>query len=92
MLVEILRRYKSYDPSTGEFTATRSLREYGRVIGVSDTQLSQIFNGHRRPGMSVLERLAQTFTEAGKEIGAAFAANAEREPAEATQGKEPVAS
>ncbi len=72
MLNEIVRRYKSFNPATGDFDCPRGLREYAREIGVSPGQLSRIINGLETPGRSVLERLARTFPDAGEEIGRAL--------------------
>lgn len=74
MLTDILRKYQSYDPETGRFDVDRSIREYGRVLGVSQPQMSLIYSGARNPGMSVMRRLARTFPAAAPEIVAAMSA------------------
>ncbi len=77
MLNEIVRRYQSFNPVTGDFDRPRGLREYAREIGVSPGQLSRIINDLETPGRSVLERLARTFRPAGEEIGRALSLPAE---------------
>ncbi len=77
MLVDIIKRYQSYDPTSGRFAAERGLREYARHIGVNSGQLSQIINGIQKPGLTVVHRLAQTFPAAADGI-----ANALKQPAE----------
>lgn len=74
MLNEILRRYKSFNPDTGEFDTTRGVREYARLLGVNDGQLSQILNDIQRPGLTVVQALARTFPESAPEIAAALSA------------------
>ncbi len=80
MLTEIIRRYQSYNPDTGAFDSPRGMREYARLLGVNNGQLSQILNGIQRPGLKVIAALARTFPAAAAEIAEALAA----EPAEAT--------
>ncbi len=77
MLTEIVRRYKSFNPDTGEFDCPRGVREYARVLGVNGGQLSQVLNGIQRPGMTIIRALAQTFPPAADEI-----ADALRQPTE----------
>lgn len=74
MLNEMLRRYRSYNPDTGEFDVRRGVREYARLLGVNEGQLSQILNDIQRPGLTVVQALARTFPEAAPEIAAALAA------------------
>ena len=74
MLNELLRRYRSYNPATGEFDTPRGVREYARLLSVNDGQLSQILNDIQRPGVTVLRALAQTFPDSADEIAAALAA------------------
>lgn len=74
MLTDILRKYQRYDPETGRFDVDRSIGEYGRVLGVSQPQMSLIYSGARNPGMSVMRRLARTFPAAAPEIVAAMSA------------------
>jgi transcriptional regulator with XRE-family HTH domain len=73
VLNEVLRRYRSYDPETGEFNVRRGVREYARLLGVNDGQLSQILNDIQRPGIGTLQALARTFPAAAPEIAAALA-------------------
>lgn len=73
MLTEILRRYKDYDPATGRFDSPRSLRAYGRLIGIHNATLSQILNGYYEPSRAVLQALARTFPAAAIEIASALA-------------------
>jgi len=73
MLNELLRRYRTYNPATGEFDTPRGVREYARLLGVNDGQLSQILNDIQRPGLATLQALARTFPDASKEIAAALA-------------------
>jgi len=83
MLNDILRRYRSYNPDTGEFDVKRGVREYARLLGVNDGQLSQILNNLQRPGLTVIQALAQTFPASAPEIGIALAATP-------TESREPV--
>jgi len=68
MLNELLRRYRSYNPATGEFDTPRGVREYARLLGVNDGQLSQILNDIQRPGLTVVQALARTFPESSDEL------------------------
>ncbi|HEY8598542.1 MAG TPA: helix-turn-helix transcriptional regulator [Thermomicrobiales bacterium] len=82
MLNELLRRYRTYNPASGEFDTPRGVREYARLLGVNDGQLSQILNDIQRPGLTVIQALARTFPQAAPEIAAALAdttVGAERE-------------
>jgi len=74
MLNALLRRYREYNPETGEFDVTRGGREYARLLGVNEGHLSQILNDLQRPGVTVLRALAQTFPESANEIAAALVA------------------
>lgn len=73
MLNELLRRYRYFNPATGEFDTTRGVREYARLLGVNEGQLSQILNDIQRPGLTVIQALARTFPAAADEIAAALA-------------------
>lgn len=75
MLNELLRRYRSYNPATGEFDTPRGVREYARLLGVNHGQLSQILNDLQSPGITVLRALAQQFPESSEEIVAALVAH-----------------
>ncbi len=74
MLNELLRRYRNYNPATGEFDTPRGVREYARLLGVNDGQLSQILNDIQRPGLVVVQALARTFPDSANEIAAALVA------------------
>lgn len=74
MLNEVIRRYRSYNPETGAFDVVRGVREYARLLGVNDGQLSQILNDIQRPGLTVVQALARTFPASADEIAAALAA------------------
>jgi hypothetical protein len=83
MLTEILRRYKKYNPATGEFDQERTLRGYALTIGVNVATLSLLFTGQIvEPSTAVLQALARTFPAAATEIAAALSAAPEREPVE----------
>ena len=82
MLNEVVRRYRKYNPETGEFDVQRGVREYARLLGVNDGQLSQILNDIQRPGLVVLTALARTFPAAADDIAKALKQPAE--PAETT--------
>lgn len=82
MLSNIIRRYQSYNPETGQFDYPRGVREYARLLGVNNGQLSQILNGLVRPGMTVIRALATTFPESAAEI-----ADALQQPVEATTAR-----
>lgn len=78
MLSDILRRYQRYNPDTGAFDSDRSLREYGRLLGVNVSTLSFIYNGVQPgPSTATLRALARTFPAAADEIAAALSAPAE---------------
>jgi DNA-binding transcriptional regulator YdaS (Cro superfamily) len=76
MLTELVRRYQSYDPETGRFDRPRGVREYARLLGVNNGQLSQILNGIVPVGLTVARALARTFPEIAGEVGAALIADA----------------
>lgn len=78
MLNDILRRYRSYNPDTGEFDVKRGVREYARLLGVNDGQLSQILNDLQRPGLTVIQALARAFPASAYELAVALAET--REP------------
>lgn len=75
MLNELVKRYRKYNPETGEFNQQRTIREYARLIGVNSGQLTQILNGIQKPGVTVIERLAAAFPDSPiqKDIASAFA-------------------
>ena len=81
MLIEVIRRYQHYCPETGQFDCTRGVREYARLLGVNNGQLSQILNGIQKPGLTVVRALAQTFPAAAADIAAALAATPDEVPA-----------
>ncbi len=75
MLTSVLRRYQRFDPDTGEFESSRSLRQYAAMLGVNHATLSELFNqDERQPSTMVLQALARTFPQAADEIVAALAA------------------
>jgi len=79
MLSELLRRYQAYNPDTGKFDSTRSLRQYARDLGISHPTLVMIYGGDRNPGVEVLRALVQLYPIVRNEIGDALAAEPERE-------------
>lgn len=81
---DLLRRYRDFDPVTGEFDeASRlGLREYALLLGMDAGHLSRILNGKTPAGRTVLEKLARTFPSAAPEIIKALVAAPERETAE----------
>jgi transcriptional regulator with XRE-family HTH domain len=76
MLTELVRRYQSYDPQTGRFDRPRGVREYARLLGVNNGQLSQILNGIVPAGLTVARALARTFPETATDVGAALIGDA----------------
>jgi len=74
MLNEVIRRYKDFNPENGEFDHVRGVREYARLLGVNDGQLSQIMNDIQQPGLRVVRALATTFPQSSPELAAALAA------------------
>jgi hypothetical protein len=78
MLADILRRYQSFNPETGDFDLPRLMTEYADVLGINYVYLSQIYSGNRKPGMETFSKLMRAFPCAqdaiGREIGAALAA------------------
>jgi len=74
MLNDVIRRYKDFNPENGEFDLDRGVREYARLLGVNDGQLSQILNDIQRPGLRIVRALATTFPQSADEIAAALSA------------------
>lgn len=76
MLTDVVRKYQSFDPETKQFTRTRGLREYARLLGVNHATLSLLYSTPgRQPSRGILQKLAHTFPEATEEIGSALAAS-----------------
>jgi transcriptional regulator with XRE-family HTH domain len=71
MLADIIRRYQSFNPDTGEFDKPRLLTEYAELLGVSYVYLSQLYNGTngRKPGMETFAKLMRAFPSAQAVIG-----------------------
>lgn len=75
MLTDILRRYRRYNPETGEFDQDRSLRGYAQLLGVDVSTLSLLFSGRvAAPSTATLQALARTFPSAADEIAEALKA------------------
>lgn len=72
-LIDVLRRYQSYDPETRRFDATRSDRQYALLVGVDPATLSRIYSGERPVSTRVLRGLTRTFPAASVDIAAALA-------------------
>lgn len=68
MLVAIVRKYQHFDAATGQPGATRSLRAYARLLGISPTHLSHIYSGERNPGLGVVSALLREFPSAREEL------------------------
>jgi hypothetical protein len=85
VLADIIRKYQSYNPETGDFNKPRLLTEYADLLGVNYVYLSQIYNGTngRKPGMETFAKLMRAFPNEqeaiGKALGAALAENASTE-------------
>lgn len=79
MLADIVRRYQSFNPDSGEFDRPRGVREYARLLGINHGYLSQILNGIESPGLTVIIALARAFPQspAADEIAEAL-----KQPAE----------
>lgn len=59
-LTMLVRRYRAFDPTTGRFTARRSLTKYAADLGtVSPSLLSHVFAGRKQPGLEVVRGLAR---------------------------------
>lgn len=58
-LPDLLRRYRSFDPATGQFDRIRSQVEYATLLGVDNSLLSHIFAGRKQPGLEIVRGLAR---------------------------------
>lgn len=67
-LAAIVKRYQTYDRETGGFTATRSLRGYARLLGLTHSQLSRFYSGQIDAPWHVLRALLRVFPEATYEV------------------------
>jgi hypothetical protein len=75
-LRDLVERYRSFDPATGEFTAERGLREYAAMLGVHPSMLSRFLNKGIRDSRVVLDAFLRTFPQATQEVGSALLAGA----------------
>lgn len=83
MLTKVLRRYQRYDPLTGRFDTTRSLRQYAAMLGVNHATLSELYRlDDREPSMMVIQALVRLFPAAASEITAALAGTHDAAPVE----------
>ena len=72
---ELVQKYQAFDPTTGGFTATRSLREYARLMRVSPMLLSRFYNGLVMNSPTLLAAFLRTFPVAGTDVLAALASD-----------------
>ena len=67
-LVELVRRYQSFDPATGTFTVTRSGAAYAALLGINASVLSRFYSGDRRNSYVVLRAFMRTFPQAADAV------------------------
>jgi len=60
-MIETIRRWQYYNPDTHAFDRERTTREYARLIGVSESMLSHVYAGRKRPGGKVIIGLLRVF-------------------------------
>lgn len=70
MYRELIRKYRRFNPETGEFDVERTQTEYARMLGVSLPYLNQILKGNRNEGLDIVESLGRLFPAAQPEINA----------------------
>lgn len=56
---DLVRRYQSFDPTTGQFDRKRTQIEYAGLLDVDQSLLSHIFAGRKRPGLEIVRGLAR---------------------------------
>lgn len=75
-LVDLVRRYQSFDPDSGQFDRHRTAEQYAALLGVSASVLSRFYTGQRPTGATVLRAFLRRFPQAAREVAAAIAAEA----------------
>lgn len=72
-LVELVRKYQSYNPDTGGFDSKRTQVEYATELGVKTPILNRFLSGSRPNGGLILRAFLRTYPEAAAAVTRAIA-------------------
>jgi hypothetical protein len=81
--VDLLRRYQSYDPTTGTFDSPRTQRDYAALLGIDKADVTRIYQRQQGVSLRVLRGLARAFPAAMQDIWAAILADPDAVPDDA---------
>lgn len=70
----LIGRYRTYDATSGAFTADRSVREYARLLGIDHSTLWRYLDGDIADSRVVLGAFLRTFPTAANEATQALLA------------------